>query len=162
MISKRKTLALAAAALPFAFLGGCATVAAPTNVADTVARTPQLSTLNKLLADSGLDETLRGGGPYTLFAPSDEAFRALSPKALTELSADKLRLKTVLSYHLVAATITSAEVKPGNTKSVQGANLSIAKAGTFITVEDAVVQQADLPAINGVVQVIDRVLMPPK
>jgi uncharacterized surface protein with fasciclin (FAS1) repeats len=162
MISKRTSLALTIAALSLAFLGGCATTPSPTSVADTVARTPQLSTLNSLLADSGLAETLRGSGPYTLFAPSDDAFKALSPKTLAELSGDKARLKAVLSYHLVAATITSADVKPGAAKSVQGASLSIAKAGTFVTVEDAVVQQADLSATNGVVHVIDRVLTPPK
>ena len=162
MISKRKTPIHAAAALSLALLAGCATVSPPTNVADTAARTPQLSTLNRLLIDSGVSETLRGTGPYTLFAPSDEAFKALSPKALAELSGDKARLKAVLSYHVVAGRVTAADVKPGNLKSVQGASLAGAKAGAFMTVEDAVVQQADLQATNGVIQVIDRVLVPPK
>lgn len=162
MLSMRKTLALAATTLAFALLGGCASVAPPTNVADTAARTPQLSTLNKLLIDSGLAETLRGSGPYTLFAPSDEAFKAMSPKALAELTADKARLKSVLSYHVVAAKITAAEVKPGNAKTVHGSNVAVAKAGSFVTVEDAMVQQADLQATNGVIHVVDRVLVPPK
>lgn len=162
MFSKRKTLALAATALSFAVLGGCASVPQATNVADTAARTPQLSTLNRLLVDSGMAETLRGAGPYTLFAPSDEAFKALSPKALAELTADKARLQAVLSYHVVAAKLASADVKPGNTKTVQGSNVALGKAGSFVTVEDAMVQQADLPATNGVIHVVDRVLLPPK
>jgi uncharacterized surface protein with fasciclin (FAS1) repeats len=127
-----------------------------------VARTPSLSTLNKLLLDAGLTETLRSTGPYTLFAPSDDAFKALAPKVLAELTQDKTRLKAVLSYHVVAVALPSASVKPGPVKSVQGANLALSRAGTFVTVEDAVVQQADVAATNGVIHVVDRVLIPPK
>lgn len=109
-----------------------------------------------------LADTLRGTGPYTLFAPSDEAFKALSPKATAELSSDRARLQSVLSYHVVAAKMNTAEVKPGNAKTIQGSNLALGKAGTFVTVEDAMVQQTDVQATNGVIHVVDRVLMPPK
>lgn len=153
--------ALLAAAL-LALLSACATTPAPTTIADTAARTPQLSTLSKLVADAGLADTLRAGGPYTVFAPSDEAFKALPAKTLAELAADKQLLKAVLSYHVVSGKLMAADVKPGQQKSLQGANLALAKAGSFVTVEDALVQQADVPATNGVVHVIDRVLMPPK
>jgi len=143
-------------------LQACATATAPVSVADTAARTPQLSTLNKLIADAGLADTLRGAGPYTVFAPSDEAFKAVPAKTMAELSTNKELLKSVLSYHVVPGKLPAAEVKNGNLKTVQGANLALAKSGTFVTVEDAMVTQADMPAANGVVHVIDRVLMPPK
>lgn len=145
-----------------AILSACATAPAPATIADTAARTPQLSTLSRLVADAGLGETLRAAGPYTVFAPSDDAFKALPAKTLAELAADKQLLKAVLSYHVVSGKLLAADVKPGQQKSLQGANLALAKAGTFVTVEDALVQQADVPATNGVVHVIDRVLMPPK
>lgn len=141
---------------------GCATTPAPTTLADTAARTPQLSTLSRLIQDAGLADTLRGAGPYTVFAPSDDAFKALPAKTLADLAADKEALRNVLTYHVVAGKLTSADVRNGNQKSLQGATLAVAKAGTFVTVEDAMVQQADVPATNGVVHVIDRVLMPPK
>jgi uncharacterized surface protein with fasciclin (FAS1) repeats len=156
---RNTTLVLAAVA----GLAGCATPAAtPVSIADTAARTPQLSTLNRLIADAGLADTLRAAGPYTVFAPSDEAFKAVPAKTMAELAADKALLKSVLSYHVLPAKVTAAEVKNGNAKTVQGANLALARAGTMVTVEDAVVTQADVPASNGVVHVIDRVLMPPK
>lgn len=153
---------LALFALSAALLQGCATTSQPVSVADTAANTPQLSTLNKLIADAGLTETLRGSGPYTVFAPSDEAFKAVPAKTLAELSANKELLKSVLSYHVVPGKVPAADVKNGNVKTVQGANVALAKSGTFVTIEDAMVTQADVPASNGVVHVIDRVLMPPK
>lgn len=145
-----------------ALLQGCATGSAPATIADTAARTPQLSTLNKLIADAGLADTLRQGGPYTVFAPSDEAFKAVPAKTMAELTANKELLKSVLTYHVLPGKVASAEVKNGNAKTVQGANLALAKSGGFVTVEDAMVTQADVAASNGVVHVIDRVLMPPK
>lgn len=143
-------------------LAACASTPAPTTIADTAARTPQLSTLSKLIADAGLADTLRGSGPYTVFAPSDEAFKAVPAKTLAELAANKELLKSVLSFHMLPGKVPAAEVKNGNAKTVQGANVALAKSGSFVTVEDAVVTQADVAASNGVVHVIDRVLMPPK
>lgn len=155
------TMKLAALALSAAVLAGCASTPAPAPITATAARTPQLSSFSKLVADAGLADTLAGPGPYTVFAPSDDAFKAVPAKTLAELAADKNKLKAVLSYHVVAAKLASADVKNGSVKSVQGANLALANAGAFVTVEDAVVQQADVPATNGVVHIIDRVLMPP-
>ncbi|MFT3665388.1 fasciclin domain-containing protein [Piscinibacter sp.] len=142
---------------------GCATTATPpANVAEAAARTPQLSTLNKLIADAGLADTLRGAGPYTVFAPSDEAFKALPAKTTAELASNKELLRSVLSYHVVPGRLASTEVANANVKTVQGANLALARSGGFVTVEDALVTQADIRAGNGVVHVIDRVLLPPK
>lgn len=158
MKSSFTLIAVATAAL----LQACASTSAPATVADTAARTPQLSTLNKLIADAGLADTLRGPGPYTVFAPSDEAFKAVPAKTLAELSTNKELLKSVLSYHVVPGKVPAAEVQNGNVKTVQGANVALSRSGTFVTIEDAMVTQADVPAANGVVHVIDRVLMPPK
>ena len=158
----RRYILASVTALPLVWLAACATTPVPATIAETAARTAQLSTLNQLIADAGLTETLSGPGPYTMFAPSNEAFKALPAKTLAELSADKALLKSVLSYHVVAGKVSAADAKNGNLKTVQGANIAVAKAGTFVTVEDAVVQQADLTATNGVVHVIDKVLMPPK
>ena len=142
--------------------GACASTPTPTSVAETAAKMPQLSTLNKLIADAGLQDTLRTGGPYTVFAPSDEAFKAVPAKTMAELSADKALLRSVLTYHVLPAKVASADVKNGNAKTVQGANLALGKSGTYVTVEEAMVVEADVPATNGVVHIIDRVLIPPK
>jgi uncharacterized surface protein with fasciclin (FAS1) repeats len=161
--SYRRTLAAAAAAATvLVWLSGCASTPTPASIADTAARTPQLSTLSKLINDAGLADTLRGAGPFTVFAPSDDAFKAVPAATLAQLAGDKELLKAVLTYHVVAGKVMAADVKTGNVKTVQGANVALAKAGTFVTVEDAVVQRADVTATNGVVHVIDKVLMPPK
>lgn len=157
-----KSLSTLAAAAVLALAAGCATTPAPATITETAARTPQLSTLNRLIQEAGLADTLRADGPYTVFAPSDDAFKALPAKTLADLAADKNQLRAVLTYHVVAGKLAAADVKNGSQKSLQGANLALAKAGSFVTVEDAMVQQADVPATNGVVHVIDRVLMPPK
>lgn len=143
-------------------LAGCASMSGPKTIAQTAAATPSLSTLNKLIVDAGLTETLNGTGPYTVFAPTDEAFKAVPAKTLEALAKDKEQLKAVLTYHVVPGAVKAADVKTGPAKSVQGANLALGKAGDFVTVEDAIVTQADVVASNGVVHVIDKVLMPPK
>jgi uncharacterized surface protein with fasciclin (FAS1) repeats len=157
---RRHTLACATAVLALA-LAGCATTPAPAPVTDTAARAPQLSTLTRLINEAGLADTLRASGPFTVFAPSDEAFKAVPAATLEALAKDKERLRAVLTYHVVPGKLTSAEIKTAAVKTVNGANLALSKAGTFVTVEDAVVQTADVTATNGVVHVIDRVLMPP-
>ena len=158
----KRTWLLGSAAAALVALAGCATAPPPAAITDTVARAPQLSTLSKLISDAGLADTLRGPGPFTLFAPTDEAFKAVPAKTLAELAANKEMLAAVLTFHVLPGKVMSADVKNGAAKTVNGANVALAKSGTFVTVEDAVVQQADLPATNGVVHVIDRVLIPPK
>lgn len=140
----------------------CATAPEPVTVADTAARTPQLSTLNRLIADAGLAETLRSPGPFTVFAPNDEAFKAVPAKTMGELAANKDLLTSVLTFHVLPMKLNVADVKPGNVKTVNGANLPLARAGTFVTAEEAMVTGADRQASNGVVQVVDRVLLPPQ
>lgn len=156
---KRRSLPLLAAAL---LLGACATAPAPVPITDTAARAPQLSTLARLIREAGMADTLRGGGPFTVFAPSDEAFKAVPAATMQELASNPQLLKDVLAFHVLPGKVASGEVKTGNAKTLQGGNLALSRAGSFVTVEEAVVTQADLPASNGVVHVIDRVLMPPR
>lgn len=158
----RRPLLLATAAAVLYAVVGCATTPVPVTIADAAARTPQLSILTKLLADAGLTDTLRGAGPFTVFAPNDEAFKAVPAKTMTELAANKALLTSVLTYHVLAGKVGSVDVKNGNLKTLQGANVAVAKAGSFVTVEDAVVTEADVVATNGVIHIIDKVLMPPK
>jgi uncharacterized surface protein with fasciclin (FAS1) repeats len=158
----RRALMLTATLTASVFLVACATVPAPASITDTAARTPQLSTLARLIQEAGQAETLREAGPMTVFAPSDEAFKAVPAKTMAELAADKELLKSVLTYHVLAGKVMSAEVKNSSVKTVQGANLAVAKAGSFVTVEDALVTQADVQATNGVIHIIDKVLLPPK
>ena len=142
-------------------LTGCATTPAPKTIADTAAATPQLSTLTKLIGDAGLTETLRGPGPFTVFAPTDDAFKAVPAKTLDALGKDPALLKSVLTYHVLAGKVAAADVKNGPAKTVHGANVALSRAGTFVTIDEAIVTAADVPASNGVVHVIDRVLLPP-
>ena len=144
-----------------AIVSGCATMQAPVSVAETIAANPQLSTLNGLIVKAGLVDTLKGAGPFTVFAPSNDAFTKVPAKTIAALGADPALLKSVLSYHVVPGKTMAADVKNGNAKTVQGANLALSKAGSFVTVEDAMVQTADISASNGVVHVIDTVLIPP-
>lgn len=144
-----------------AALSGCATQPAPMTVADTLAKTPSLSTLHGLVVKAGLNDTLQGPGPFTVFAPNNDAFKAVPAKTLAELSNDPVRLKAVLTFHVVPARTLAAEVKNGSVKSLQGSPLLLSRAGAYVTVEDAMVVSADLPASNGVVHVVDRVLLPP-
>lgn len=142
-------------------LGGCATAPAPQSIVETAAATPQLSTLTKLINDAGLTETLKEPGPFTVFAPTDDAFKAVPAKTLDALSKDKALLISVLTYHVLPGKVSSADVKNGPSTTVQGAPVSLYRSGTFVTVESAVVTTADIEASNGVVHIIDTVLIPP-
>ena len=154
-----RQLALAAGAA--ALLAACVTTApGPVSVAETIARDPQLSTLNMLVQQAGLTETLKASGPYTVFAPTNEAFKAVPARTMDELK-NPARLKDVLNYHVLPARLTTAQVKPGNLKTAQGSNLALSRAGDFVTVDEAMVQTADIAAANGVVHTVDRVLLPP-
>ncbi len=156
----RKTAVLAALTLA---LTGCATTAqGPANLADSLGQQPALSTFNSLAAKSGLAETLKAAGPYTVFAPTNDAFKAVPAATMDDLSKHPEKLKAVLSYHVVMGMTPAAAVKNGNVKSLEGSNLGLGKAGDYVTVENAAVVTADLKASNGVIHTIDTVLLPPK
>lgn len=151
MISVLLTLALSA----------CATAPAPVTIAETAAATPELSTLTKLINDAGLADTLKEAGPFTVFAPTDQAFKAVPAKTLDALSKDKALLISVLTHHVVSGKVMVADVKNGAVTTVQGAPVSLYRSGSFVTVENAVVTAADVDASNGVLHIVDQVLIPP-
>ena len=157
----RRFLVLTATVAAVAALAGCATSSTPVSVADTIAAQPQLSTLNGLVAKAGLTDTLKGTGPYTVFAPTNTAFAKVPAKTMDDLAKDPAKLKAVLNYHLISGKVMAADVKNGDSKTVNGATVALSKAGEFVTVEDALVQTADISATNGVVHVVDAVLVPP-
>ncbi|MCV2370816.1 fasciclin domain-containing protein [Roseateles oligotrophus] len=161
-IKALRTLALSSVAALTLLLGACAVAPVPATLADTLALNPQLSTFNRLLEQAELKATLQAAGPMTVFAPNDEAFKAVPAKTLEALVKDKEQLKSVLSFHILASQLKAADVKNGNVKTLQGAELALGRAGDFVTVEDGMVQQADIKASNGVAHIVDRVLMPPK
>lgn len=153
-----------AALLPIvALVAACASQpqATPVSVADTIAKNPELSTLNGLVQRAGMADSLRAPGPYTLFAPTNDAFKTVPAKTMEELGHNPARLKEVLSFHVLPVKILAVDVKNSNAKTAQGANVALSKAGDFVTVEDAMVQTADIVATNGVVHTVDRVLLPP-
>jgi uncharacterized surface protein with fasciclin (FAS1) repeats len=153
---------LAAVAVGFATLvTGCATVSAPVTVAETIAKTPELSTLNGLVAAAGLTDALKAAGPFTVFAPTNDAFKAVPAKTMDDLAKHPEKLKAVLTYHVVAGKTMAASVKNSKVASLNGASLELSKAGDFVTVESAAVTKADISASNGVIHIIDSVLIPP-
>jgi uncharacterized surface protein with fasciclin (FAS1) repeats len=148
------------AGLAFA-LAGCATPSGPVNLADSIAANPALSTLNGLVVKAGLADTLKTGGPFTVFAPTNEAFKAVSAAAMADLEKHPEKLKAVLTYHVVPGKTMAADVKNSSVKTVNGADVALAKAGDFVTIESGAVVTANVVATNGVIHTIDTVLMPP-
>jgi uncharacterized surface protein with fasciclin (FAS1) repeats len=114
-----------------------------------------------LVVQAGLADTLKSAGPFTVFAPSNDAFKAVPAKTMDDLAKNPEKLKSVLTFHVLTAKVMAADVKNGKVKTVQGANIEVSKAGDFVTVENAFVTQADLTATNGVIHIVDTVLMPP-
>lgn len=138
-----------------------ATPAPAASPAAAIRQRGDLSTLARLVQQAGLESALQGN--VTVFAPNDEAFKAVPGATLDKLSKDPEALKAVLNYHVVPTPLKSDAI-PGATQVVtaHGAKLSLSKAGDFITVDESLVIAADQPAGTGVVHIVDRVLMPPK
>jgi uncharacterized surface protein with fasciclin (FAS1) repeats len=125
-------------------------------------QTAELSTFSKMVKQAGMQAALEGQGPFTVFAPTDEAFKALPEATLDKLSKDPVALKALLSYHVVPGTVKTADIGGNGTlATLNGAKLSSAKAGDFVTVDESLITGADKVVANGVVHVIDRVLTPP-
>ena len=118
-------------------------------------------TLAKLLANADLLETVKGDGPFTVFAPTDTAFAAVPADTLNALLADKEKLKKVLLYHVVPGTLMAKQLKAGDLKTAEGAALKLTDTAGVFTVNDANIAAADVVASNGVIHVIDKVLLPP-
>jgi uncharacterized surface protein with fasciclin (FAS1) repeats len=132
----------------------------PHNIVETAREAGTFQTLLTAVDAAGLGETLADGGPFTVFAPTDDAFRVLPHEIVAGLLADPPALVRVLTYHVVPGRITSAQIThDSEQKTVEGGVLTIAVNGG-VTVNDATVIQADVEAENGVIHVIDRVLIP--
>ena len=129
------------------------------DIVDTAVAAGNFSTLVTAVKAAGLVETLKGAGPFTVFAPTDAAFAKVPKATLDGLLADKAALTKVLTYHVVAGKVMAADVKAGHVKTVQGTDLAMATDGG-VTVNGAKVVAADVAASNGVIHAIDTVLMP--
>lgn len=134
----------------------------PGDIVQVASTTDGFATLVQAVAAAGLVETLQGTGPFTVFAPSDDAFAALADGLLDKLLLEENReiLVSILTYHVVAGKVTSAEVASGAATTVEGSNIELT-VGNGIQVNGANVVLADVEASNGVVHVIDQVLIPP-
>jgi len=130
------------------------------DIVDTAVAAGSFKTLAKALDAAGLIPTLKGAGPFTVFAPTDEAFAKLPAGTLDALLKDKAKLTQVLTYHVVAGKVTAADVvKLTSAKTVEGRSLPI-DASMGVKVGTAKVIKADVMASNGVIHVIDSVLIP--
>ena len=132
----------------------------PHNIVETAREAGSFQTLLTAVDAAGLGERLADGGPFTVFAPTDDAFAALPQETVQGLLEDPPALARVLTYHVVPGRITSAQMTPDSEqKTVEGGVLTIGVNGG-VTVNDAAVIQADVEAENGVIHVINRVLIP--
>ena len=138
---------------------GAAFAAQAKDIVDTAVAAGNFKTLVVALKAADLVPTLRGKGPFTVFAPTDAAFAKIPKADLDALLKDKAKLKTVLTYHVVAGKVMSADLKAGNVKTVQGSNVMVSTMGGAM-VNDAKVVAADVAADNGVIHALDTVLMP--
>ena len=114
-----------------------------------------------LVVDAGLVETLRGKGPFTVFAPTNDAFKKLPVATLHSVQDDPKLLATVLTYHVVAGALKLADLKPGKLKTVAGADLEVTRQGDKVLINGTEIVAGDVIASNGIVHVIGDVLLPP-
>jgi len=135
--------------------------AANKDIVDTAIAAGKFTTLVKALQVAGLDKTLKGRGPFTVFAPDDAAFAKLPAADLNALLADKKKLTAVLKYHVLKNDLPVKEIqKLDLAPTLQGYDLSIHKNGDKVLVDSAQITQPDVKCSNGEIQVIDTVLMP--
>lgn len=133
------------------------------NIVETAVAAGQFKTLTSLLQQTGLDKTLAESGPYTVFAPTDEAFAKVPKKTLDSLAANPDQLKAVLLYHVADGEVKAADVATtSSVATLNGASLPIKANDSVVRVGGAKVIQADVMASNGVIHVIDGVLIPPQ
>ena len=129
------------------------------DIVDTAVAAGAFKTLAVALEKAGLIGTLKGKGPFTVFAPTDAAFAKVPKKDLDALLADKSKLASVLTYHVVPGTVMAKDVKAGKVKTVQGSDLTLSTSDG-VKVDGANVVKTDIVADNGVIHVIDSVVLP--
>lgn len=131
------------------------------DIVDTAVEAGSFNTLATALEAAGLVETLKGDGPFTVFAPTDEAFAKIPSDQLNALLADQEALTAVLTYHVVAGKVTAADVvELDSATTVQGSDIDITVTDSGVMVDNANVVTTDIMASNGVIHVIDTVIMP--
>ena len=133
------------------------------DIVDTAVAAGSFKTLVAAVKAAGLVDTLKGKGPFTVFAPTDEAFAKLPAGTVEELlkPENKKKLTDILTYHVVAGKVMSADVKTMEAKTVQGSSAAIMVADGKVTIDKANVVKTDIEASNGVIHVIDTVILPP-
>jgi uncharacterized surface protein with fasciclin (FAS1) repeats len=132
------------------------------DIIETAVAAGNFKTLATALTEAGLIETLKGEGPFTVFAPTDEAFAKIPKATLDNLLKNKEQLTKVLLYHVVAGKVMSSDVvKVSSAKTVEGSSAKISVNGKTVMVDKAKVTSVDIEASNGVIHVIDSVIMPP-
>jgi uncharacterized surface protein with fasciclin (FAS1) repeats len=137
--------------------------AQPKDIVDTAVAAGSFKTLAKLLTDADLIAVMKGPGPYTVFAPTDEAFAKVPKDVLDGLAKDKAKLQEVLKYHVLTSKWTTDDIKlVKQTGTAQGKPVSFGAAGGSLTVNGAKVVKANVDCSNGMIQVIDAVLLPPQ
>jgi uncharacterized surface protein with fasciclin (FAS1) repeats len=138
--------------------------AAGKDIVDTAVASGQFTTLAAALSAAGLVDTLKGPGPFTVFAPTDDAFAKLPAGTVESLlkPENKAKLTAILTYHVVPGDVMAADVvKLDEAKTVEGAMVKISAKGSAVMINDATVTATDIAASNGVIHVIDTVLIPP-
>lgn len=152
-----------AAALLSASAAGAQAQHGGQDIVDTAVAAGSFKTLAKALQAADLVATLKGKGPYTVFAPTDEAFAKLPAATLQDLlkPENKAKLQRILTYHVVPGRVSSSDVaKLRSAKAVSGDTIDIGANGGTVTVDDAKVVKTDIAASNGVIHVIDSVILP--
>lgn len=159
-INKEKDMKSLSRVIAGAALTIATSAAFAADIVDTAVSAGQFKTLVKAVQEAGLVDTLKGKGPFTVFAPTDEAFARLPAGALDALLKDKKKLAAVLTYHVVPGQVMAAQVMPGPVKTVQGQSLTVSAKGGAVMVDGAKVVKTDIATSNGVIHVIDAVVMP--
>lgn len=138
-------------------------VAQAGTIVEIAASNPSFTTLVQAVQAAGLVETLSGEGPFTVFAPTNEAFAALPAGTLETLLRPENRetLRRILTYHVVPGAVKSTDIRPGTVATAEGSPVRLNVANGRVTVNEATVRAADVEASNGVIHVIDRVILPP-
>ena len=136
------------------------TTAPSKNIIDTMIETGRFTTLTAAIETAGLSGELAGKGPFTVFAPTDEAFKKLPAGAYDKLAKDAGKLKAVLNYHVVSGHLMAGDLKSGEVATAQGTPLSAVVSASEVRVNEARVTKADGVATNGVVHEIDAVILP--
>lgn len=145
--------------LAFALSIGITASAMAADIVEVASQAGSFKTLIAAVQAAGLVDTLKGPGPFTVFAPTDEAFAKIPKAKLDALLKDKAALTKVLTYHVVAGKVMAADVKAGKVKTVQGSTFTV-KTKDGVMLNKSKVVKTDIAASNGVIHVIDTVLMP--